>query len=159
MVQHVMVSVYPVKERPNYTDRLHEAMRHAGLDPALPGSVHALADALGFSYQAAKKAIDGLTKMLTADNNVTAAKFLGVDSEWLATGLGHLNGPKRLSDLAERIARAFDERVPPAMREPTYAQMLNAIMFAEAVGRTVSPSLDPTELPRLDQKTPPARPR
>ena len=154
MVQPIMGSVHPVNERPNYTDRLHEAMRHAGLDPALPSSARALADALGLSYQAAKKAIDGLTKMLAADNSVTAAKFLGVDSEWLATGTGRLTGPTRLSELAERIGQAFDARVPSALREATYAQIVSVLMFAEEAGRESAPAAPPSERPRLDQQTP-----
>lgn len=78
----------------DYTDRLNAAMRLHGLDPDKPDGVRALAQGLGFSYQAAKKAIDGGTKMLAADNNVAAARLLRVDSEWLATGDGEPRGAK-----------------------------------------------------------------
>jgi len=47
-----------------------------------------LAKAMGVSYQAVKKVLDGKTAMLTAENNRKAAKFMGVDSGWLASGEG-----------------------------------------------------------------------
>ncbi|RQO57059.1 hypothetical protein DBV14_09625 [Variovorax sp. KBW07] len=66
----------------DYTTRLNEAMKHANV------SVSALATALGVSYQAISKAVDGTTNSLSAYNNSKAADFLGVDSRWLATGEG-----------------------------------------------------------------------
>lgn len=35
----------------DYTERLHTAMRLAGMDPAAPGSITALSKELGVSYQ------------------------------------------------------------------------------------------------------------
>ena len=64
-----------------YNERLNASMKKAGKD------IHALAKALGISYQAVKKALDGKSK-LTAENNSKAADFLGVSSDWLATGKG-----------------------------------------------------------------------
>lgn len=49
-------------------------------------SIQRLADALGISYQAVKKAVEGKTKAFSAENNAKTAQFLGVPSEWLATG-------------------------------------------------------------------------
>jgi transcriptional regulator with XRE-family HTH domain len=77
-----------------YKDRLEHAMARAGVD------VRKVADALGVSYQAVKKIIDGKSKMLTADNNAQAAKFLGVDSDWLATGKGR---PERRGDETGKV--------------------------------------------------------
>lgn len=51
-----------------------------------------LAQKIGVSYQAAVKALAGDTKSLTAENNVKAARALGVNSEWLATGEGQRCG-------------------------------------------------------------------
>lgn len=64
----------------DYSERLKLAMQQSGYTTQM------LADALGISYQAAKKALDGRTKAFTASNNQKAANLLGVSAEWLATG-------------------------------------------------------------------------
>lgn len=64
----------------DYSERLKLALRQSGYTTQM------LADALGISYQAAKKALDGKTKAFTASNNQKAANLLGVSAEWLATG-------------------------------------------------------------------------
>jgi len=64
----------------DYNERLMLAMKQSGV------STQMLADGLGISYQAAKKAIDGKTKAFTASNNQKAANLLSVSAEWLATG-------------------------------------------------------------------------
>lgn len=51
-------------------------------------STQAVADALGVSYQAIRRAEEGKTKALSAANNEKAAAFLNVSSRWLATGKG-----------------------------------------------------------------------
>jgi phage repressor protein C with HTH and peptisase S24 domain len=66
----------------DYASRLREAMTDAGV------STSALASALGISYQAVKKVLDGSTTAFTAANNAAAAKVLQVRSDWLATGMG-----------------------------------------------------------------------
>lgn len=63
-----------------YKDRLASAMQAAGV------SVAALARELKVSYQAVKKVLDGLSSSFNTDNNATAARFLGVTSDWLASG-------------------------------------------------------------------------
>ncbi len=88
-----------------YAARLQEAMRAAGRDPADTSSVGWLAEQLGVSYQASKKALSGDTKALTAENNVKAAHALGVSSEWLATGEGPRNGDEHL--LSRDLLRAL----------------------------------------------------
>jgi len=70
-------------------------MKMAGVDE------HAMAKALDVSYQAIKKVLLGTSKMLRADNNVRAAQFLRVDSEWLATGQGSPAGGKSWPFTAE----------------------------------------------------------
>ncbi len=64
----------------DYNERLMLALKQSGYTTQM------LADALGISYQAAKKALDGKTKAFTASNNQKAANLLGVSAEWLATG-------------------------------------------------------------------------
>lgn len=49
-----------------------------------------LSKALGISYVAVKKVLDGQTKAFTAENNSLAASFLGVSPDWLATGEGDM---------------------------------------------------------------------
>lgn len=47
-----------------------------------------LADRLGTSYQAVRKAVTGESKSLSARNNQLAAAYLGVSARWLITGHG-----------------------------------------------------------------------
>lgn len=96
-----------------YAARLQDAMRCAGRDPDDTVSVRWLADQLSVSYQAAKKAISGDTKALTADNNVKAARALGVNSEWLATGEGA--SASAASPFSADLMRAI-QAAPPNVR-------------------------------------------
>lgn len=66
----------------SYGERLKEALELAGKDRP------ALATALGISVQAIGQVIKGHTQAFTAENNAKAARFLKVDSYWLATGEG-----------------------------------------------------------------------
>jgi transcriptional regulator with XRE-family HTH domain len=63
-----------------YKDRLVTAMALADVKPA------ALAEQLGVSYQAVMKVLTGKSAYFDTPNNVRAARFLGVASDWLATG-------------------------------------------------------------------------
>lgn len=79
MVLRILSNVLAMRE---YRDRLNDAMQDAGV------STQQLADAMGVSYQAVKKAQDGRSNAFSAANNAAAAKFLGVRSDWLASGVG-----------------------------------------------------------------------
>ena len=79
----------------DYGQRFALAMRQAGK------STQQIADGLRLSYQAIAKVLAGTTKMLAADNNARAARMLGVDSDWLATGEGAMTRPERVSDLSD----------------------------------------------------------
>ena len=72
-----------------YKDRLLRALEDSRK------STQELADAIGISYQAVKKALTGATKELSASNNAKAAKFLLVNSDWLALGEGEKARSKR----------------------------------------------------------------
>ncbi len=76
----VQIIGYTITTMVDYSERLKLAMKQSG------HTTQMLADALGISYQAAKKAVDGKTKAFTASNNQKAANLLGVAAEWLATG-------------------------------------------------------------------------
>lgn len=64
----------------DYWDRILDALKHAGVTPKQ------LQENLSISYQAMKKLEEGKTKSFSAENNARAARFLGVNSFWLATG-------------------------------------------------------------------------
>ncbi|NHC62202.1 S24 family peptidase [Paenalcaligenes suwonensis] len=66
----------------DYSERLVWAMKRAGADERW------LSGRLGVSYQAVKKVVDGKSSALNAANNSFAARLLGVNSDWLATGDG-----------------------------------------------------------------------
>lgn len=68
-----------------YAERLTASMAAIGV------SVSALANHLGISYQAVKKAVEGKTAAFSAENNFSAAELLGVDAKWLATGQGSMS--------------------------------------------------------------------
>lgn len=53
-----------------------------------------LARDLGVSYQAVKKVLEGGSSALNTENNAAAARILGVNSDWLATGQGERLAPK-----------------------------------------------------------------
>lgn len=71
-----------------YKDRLAKAMKDATVSPT------ALANELKVSYQAVKKVLTGGTAAFTAFNNSKAASFLGVNSDWLATGQEFTQQPR-----------------------------------------------------------------
>lgn len=76
-----------------------------------------VAAALGVSYQAVKKIVDGKSKMMAADNNARAAALLNVDSDWLATGDGHRErGRSPFSPAAQKVAQQFDQLTPEQQR-------------------------------------------
>lgn len=64
----------------DYVERLELALKHAQVTPK------DLQAHLGVSYQAMKKLMDGVSKSLSAENHARAARFLGINSYWLATG-------------------------------------------------------------------------
>jgi transcriptional regulator with XRE-family HTH domain len=66
----------------DYRERLARAMKLSGI------TIHQLADDLEVTYQAIKKVLAGTSKALTAANTFRAARLMGIDAEWLATGLG-----------------------------------------------------------------------
>lgn len=66
-----------------------------------------LAKALGVSYQAVKRVLDGKSAAFTAPNNSQAARYLGVSTDWLATGEGNPKG----SDWPFPFSRADFERL------------------------------------------------
>lgn len=100
-----------------YSERLKAAMDERSV------SVSQLAAGMGVSYQAVKRALDGLSKAFSAANNTKAAAFLRVSPDWLATGSGSM-------------AANFDENVkptPPGMRAYPVISKIQAGLVKEIV--------------------------
>lgn len=83
-----------------YKQRLTWSMQQAGV------SVILLAEALEVSPQAVRRVLDGSSSAFTAYNNAVAARFLGVNSDWLATGEG--DAAPHPEGAALDVARRFD---------------------------------------------------
>lgn len=92
-----------------YNERLRLALKQSGC------TVQMLADGLGISYQAAKKALDGKTKAFTAANNMKAARLLGVSAEWLAAGEGEVKADRTASEILDGYRTIHQYDVAGAM--------------------------------------------
>ncbi len=92
-----------------YNERLRLALKQSGC------TVQMLADGLGISYQAAKKALDGKTKAFTAANNMKAARLLGVSAEWLAAGEGEVKVERTASEILDGYRTIHQYDVAGAM--------------------------------------------
>lgn len=80
----------------DYWQRISDALKHAGV------TQKQLQEHLGISYQAMKKLEDGKTKSLSAENNARAARFLGINSHWLATSEESMLQSGRASNVTYR---------------------------------------------------------
>lgn len=67
-----------------YSSRLKAAM------DARSVTVSQLASGMGVTYQAVKRVLEGLSKAFSAANNASAAAFLDINPDWLATGVGEM---------------------------------------------------------------------
>lgn len=95
-----------------FKDRLAEAMRRAGV------KTQPLATALGISYQAVKKVLEGGSKSFSAINNNKAAKILGVSPDWLSSGEGDMqihvtDDPAPEGGMAQSMSHLAMQTVPP----------------------------------------------
>jgi transcriptional regulator with XRE-family HTH domain len=92
----------PTLDAMTFGQRLEQAIELGQSDRAK------LAKALKISVQAVSQAINGNTKAFSAENTVRAARFLRVDSYWLATGEGQARAPGNLTPDAIQVATLFD---------------------------------------------------
>lgn len=110
-----------------------------------------LATALGVSVQAIGQVVTSPTSQLTAENSAKAARYLGVDHHWLATGEGEPRPWVKpvASPMALDLARQFDTRTPPQLRDRVYSQVTGAIELAATVHQQSAsqPAGAPTESP------------
>jgi hypothetical protein len=129
----------------DYKDRLGQAMRAAGVTPA------ALAAELKVSYQAVKQVIDGKNTSFTAVNNDKAARFLGVNSRWLATGEGDraARDDSQLSPLALDLAAMLDSIPEGEKRQQLYAICAQVLQVASTpvAPALPEPALKPSRKP------------
>lgn len=129
----------------DYCERFVKAMADSKKD------THAVAKAVGITYQAVKKVEIGTTRMLAADNNVKAARFMGVDSEWLATGEARpAQGATQHSPAALRVAAIYDQVSRKDRRHIDYAadaalspDDLSEATTADGVQHTPAPTPTP----------------
>lgn len=128
-----------------YGRRLAEALQLANKERK------ELARHLDVSVQAIGQVING-TGALTAFNNAHAARYLRVDPHWLATGDGEPRPPREFSEVARRLATAFDAKVPGPLIEATAAQVMGAIMFAEQALKARPPIPTPSAQPPPDPR-------
>lgn len=104
--------------RMDYSDRLKLAMTEAGV------SISDLARSLGVTYQAVSKVVKGASNSLTAANNDKAARALGVDPGWLATGEG---SPAISKDSEKPLAHLASEFSPIVQSQTmTWGDLMNA---------------------------------
>lgn len=90
----------------DYGERLDAAMRLRTVSTSM------LAKEIGVTYQAIKKILDGKSTALSAENNARAAKYLAINSHWLATGeetMLLMDAPSVQPSLAELIKRFSHE--------------------------------------------------
>ena len=92
-----------------YKDRLRDALRLAKKTvPELAKHLEVTPQAI---YQQLKGGKTGDGEMY-AGNSAKAARFLGIDHYWLATGIGEARPADRLSEEAQFIAARFDKMTP-----------------------------------------------
>jgi hypothetical protein len=142
-----------IKDEPSvYGQRLKWA-----LDQRPGAGVTELANATRVSYQAIRAVLkggEGETKALSSETHVRAARFLGVDSFWLATGEGSPREPtdrkwSELSPLARAAALLLDRlRDDEAQQEVIYAELalrlLPELRSPSASDARATPATEPT---------------
>jgi transcriptional regulator with XRE-family HTH domain len=89
----------------DYSERLKSAMSEAKV------TTSQLAEALGVSFQAVRKVENG--GRFSAKNNAAAAKKLGVNSDWLATG----NGPRKAGEAATSNSTELDQKLQQLLND------------------------------------------
>jgi len=111
----------------DYSERLLLALEDAKT------TRESLARAIGVSAQAIGQVINRGTKALTAENSARAARHLGVDVYWLATGEGQMK--PAMSPLAEDAARMIDSITDLQQRKRVHAMLVQMIEFGAPVQR------------------------
>lgn len=106
-------------------DRLAAAMRSIKVDPKSNDQVRKLAAKIGITYQGLRKLIDGHSAEMKAGTNAKAAKVMGVDSDWLATGEGEMHS-ERVWPFTD-LSPSDWNRVAPNVRAAAEKGLLSAV--------------------------------
>lgn len=123
-----------------YGDRLKVALAHTGKDRA------SLAAAIGVSVQSIGQVMLGDTKALTAENSARAARYLGVDGYWLATGEGQMQTSSgALSPHAQAMGQLFD-------KIPTSDPVKWAIVYQKVTQIIIEAIQAPPPIPEPDSR-------
>lgn len=138
----------------SYKDRIRWALGIPEGGSPTSAQAHRLADALGVSYNAAKKLLEleGKTKSLTAENNAKAAALVEVDPDWLATGKGEARPAAPPDNLAFRDLNAFESQMITLFRQLSAKEQhdvlvaLNNMIPKDGKASTANPF--PTAQPR-----------
>lgn len=131
-------------------DRLTAAMRASGIDPANNDQVRKLAAQLKITYQGLRKLIAGESKTLMAKTNSKAAKEMGVDPDWLATGEGEMHS-ERVWPFTD-LSPSDWNRILPAVREASEKGLLSAVPVPPTPV-IVKATTTPTDTPLLASNT------
>lgn len=107
----------------SYATRLQLALDHSKLSRV------AFAESIGISAQAVSQVLNGQTKSLSAENSAKAAKELGVDHYWLATGDGSMSSC--YSATAMRAAQLIDSIESVQIQHYLVSVIANVIAIAE----------------------------
>ncbi len=105
-----------------YAQRLSEAIAAKGVTKS------ELARHLGISPQALSHVFTGHTRSFTAENNVRAATFLGVDSAWLAAGD---SAPGRSTDVTQTLS-GLESDVINVFRQLSAARQLEVAAYVRS---------------------------
>lgn len=123
-----------------YGERLGWALEWSGRSGA------ELARHLGVTKSAVYQVVGGKSAALTAANSSRAARWLGVDHHWLATGEG-VSKAASLSPMAIDVAKQFDT-VPEAQKKALYALVTFAVQLATDAA---PPEALPAPLPSVER--------
>lgn len=132
-------------DKTDYRDRLQTLMDKAGMDRTR------LAAALGISYQAVRKVFENNAKFGVM-NNLRAAEYFCVSSDWLATGKGQVEAPPvdvGLSPGAIEIGTLYD-MIPASdriRRAKAYTGAIAAIVSVLENHATEPQATDQKKLP------------
>lgn len=122
-----------------FAQRLEAAMKEAQKSRADLGRVLRSPDGgMGISPSAVAQLLSGASKSMTAENCARAARFLGVNGYWLATGEGSMHEGDGIFSLAREPAPTYETnqqllarfgellgRVPERMR-PSFGDVLRS---------------------------------
>lgn len=120
-----------------YGKRLQKALKATGKSrKQLAGALDCTVQAIGMVITGGGKAERGLS----AENNARAARFLRIDSHWLATGEGEMKSktadlPKDRASLSEdalELGVYFDHLTDPGDRTRAYVAAMAVILKIEA---------------------------